>query len=1156
MIQSQLESFAQPFFKRRRLKIFLDNASLTMTADLWASIRQMLIASENLILLLSPGSAQSPWVVREAKFFIDHHGIEKVGLVLLDGMTPWTDGENAIRDERCAIAPEVFDIIAGTGCEPLVLDFRKLRNSHGYLRRHDKQFDEYIATISSKLLNIPKDEIFGKHIRALRHRVMSLTALVLGLAVATVTALWFQQLERSALNKATDLLVKTYRIKGVEERDNHDNPLKAAHYFAKAALNTKNKTTYSNVTFEMSQIIQGGELKFIIDGNNDGMIFNKNKTHAVIWHQNGTLRVWDVLSGKPITPILRHENGIGGVIFTPDEARILTWSNDGSVRFWDAVSGALKAVIYVHEKKINNAIFNHDGTRVVTWSEDGSVKIWNSQNGMVTQILKHNMPFRDVIFNYDESRILTRNFSSLNSDHLALLWDSGNGRLISVLGHEKAVLGTKFSEDGNRIVTWSAGNEARVWNSFNGQPVTQNLKHANPGFKVNVTMKNASTSYKLTGNVVKGATFDKKGERLLTWSNEGTTFIWDLNTSKSIKLSMRGTHDIDDAFFSRDGSRVIGWGGFYVYIWNSNNGEDLITTIEKENDIEGFHRTRETERLLIWDNSGKARVWDYMEGIPITPYLKHNAKIVGGFFSRDETVIITWSSDGSIRLWDMRGNMILPPLWHKGAIKGVMLNKDENTLWAWNNSGEIRAWDINLNAGQPTILDHESVIDDVVFNDEKTKMLVLGGYTARLWNIINGKPLTPPLKHVCTIKGGIFRDKSIITWCHDNSIRYWKSDYKNKIYTEIPINPTTFKTVENIFVTRGRDTIKGAMFDRNRERVLMWFDDVLVVLDTRNIKSDGVKSLFVIKHPEVITAKYSKSGEIIISADKYGIVRLWNAKSGTPLLSPLKHGGLYIWFEVKLNRKENKMLTMGSGRREIRLWDIKSGEQISQPLMDETKVFGLEFSKDDKKMLTWGNDGVARLWDSESGKQILPPLKHGRKKIWARFNNDDSKILTWSSNGNVKLWGSLTGELLISTNNLDKNISDAIFNHDESRILTWGRYNTTIRIWDGYTAEQLMSPIKTHSDLSQVYSTPVNQISLNYDESKIVIIKENSQKAYLWPLTPKTKWSKNNISQYLEYKTGTQLNEQGELQTINADDWRNYFQTKNSDPFYLNEGQK
>jgi hypothetical protein len=78
-LQSGLRRFAKPWWKRRALRVFRDEASLSANPHLWSSIADALDDSGWFVLLLSPEAAQSEWVNREIDYWTEHRPRTRTG---------------------------------------------------------------------------------------------------------------------------------------------------------------------------------------------------------------------------------------------------------------------------------------------------------------------------------------------------------------------------------------------------------------------------------------------------------------------------------------------------------------------------------------------------------------------------------------------------------------------------------------------------------------------------------------------------------------------------------------------------------------------------------------------------------------------------------------------------------------------------------------------------------------------------------------------------------------------------------------------------------------------------------------------------------------------------------------------------------------------
>ena len=90
-----------------------------------------------------------------------------------------------------------------------------------------------------------------------------------------------------------------------------------------------------------------------------------------------TARVWDVATGKALTPPLEHNGLIYAAVFSPDGALVATASHDYTARVWDAATGKPVSPPLVQSSPIAAAAFSPDGTHLVTASYDKTARVWD-----------------------------------------------------------------------------------------------------------------------------------------------------------------------------------------------------------------------------------------------------------------------------------------------------------------------------------------------------------------------------------------------------------------------------------------------------------------------------------------------------------------------------------------------------------------------------------------------------------------------------------------------------------------------------------------------------------------------------------------------------------------------------------------------------------
>ena len=88
-LQSEVQRLGKPWYKRRALRVFRDDTSLSATPHLWPTIEQALEQSRFLIVLASPEAAASPWVGKEIAYWLEHKSVDTLLVALTDGTLAW-----------------------------------------------------------------------------------------------------------------------------------------------------------------------------------------------------------------------------------------------------------------------------------------------------------------------------------------------------------------------------------------------------------------------------------------------------------------------------------------------------------------------------------------------------------------------------------------------------------------------------------------------------------------------------------------------------------------------------------------------------------------------------------------------------------------------------------------------------------------------------------------------------------------------------------------------------------------------------------------------------------------------------------------------------------------------------------------------------------
>jgi WD40 repeat protein len=96
---------------------------------------------------------------------------------------------------------------------------------------------------------------------------------------------------------------------------------------------------------------------------------------AVASYQSG--RIWDALTGKPLTPPFKHGGRLLSVAWSPDGQRVTTAGLSDLGKIWEAATGR-PLLASMWSANFRKAYFSNDGRFVEELGDDGHVRLWDA----------------------------------------------------------------------------------------------------------------------------------------------------------------------------------------------------------------------------------------------------------------------------------------------------------------------------------------------------------------------------------------------------------------------------------------------------------------------------------------------------------------------------------------------------------------------------------------------------------------------------------------------------------------------------------------------------------------------------------------------------------------------------------------------------------
>ena len=184
-LQSVVQKLGKPWYRRRALRVFRDDTSLSATPSLWPSIEQSLGQSRYFVLLASPEAAASKWVNREVAYWLDHKGIETLLIGVTDGELAWDDRAVDFRWHEGVPLPPV--LTGRFAVEPKWVDLTVYRDGAD---KRDAKFTELAADFASAVRGVPKEDLLSQEVRQQRRALTLAWSAAGSLAVLIALASW------------------------------------------------------------------------------------------------------------------------------------------------------------------------------------------------------------------------------------------------------------------------------------------------------------------------------------------------------------------------------------------------------------------------------------------------------------------------------------------------------------------------------------------------------------------------------------------------------------------------------------------------------------------------------------------------------------------------------------------------------------------------------------------------------------------------------------------------------------------------------------------------------------------------------------------------------------------------------------------------------
>ena len=415
------------------------------------------------------------------------------------------------------------------------------------------------------------------------------------------------------------------------------------------------------------------------------MSFSRDGSLLATGSMDGTARVWDLKSGHPRGPAVRHQGFILALAFDAPANRLATASYDSSARIWDVSPDLLSTERLAAPDRIRSLVFSPRGNRMAT-AADQSVLLWNARTLQPTgtPIRLPSTPIA-ILFSPDERLLAVRDATNL----VHLLETSRGEPVCAPLRAEGFAVSMVFNRTGRRLAILTAEGVLRQWDTSTGALVGKPL----PNQRMSTVMTDFGGRF--------GGTepYSPDGKLLAARTESGEIQLIDVATGRPFGGTL-GVRPVSGYAFSPDGALLATVNTREVRLWDLRTRRQRGQTMM----IGGFSLARlqfdpagrtlavqsvDTSRgfggrLHLWDTSGarlQASIPSQEFGLPV-------------LFSPDGRLVVVSSTDGLVRMWEVAGGKSFgPPMRLSGFGMALTFTPDGSLIETHSLDGSVQLWE-------------------------------------------------------------------------------------------------------------------------------------------------------------------------------------------------------------------------------------------------------------------------------------------------------------------------------------------------------------------------------------------------------------------------------------------------------------------------------
>ncbi|HEY1586741.1 MAG TPA: WD40 repeat domain-containing protein, partial [Polyangia bacterium] len=471
--------------------------------------------------------------------------------------------------------------------------------------------------------------------------------------------------------------------------------------------------------------------------------------------------------------------------------------------------------------------------------------------------------------------------------------------------------------------------------------------------------------------------FTADGSAIFVADKRGVLATVDLRTQHRAEIGRQNGHILALAVASDGALVATGSEDHMVYLWNLRD-HSMRAFAGDAGSIFTLHFSPDNRQLASGGSDTTVRVWQLETGVARV-LRGHAASVQSLAYSADGRYLVSTAEDRTARVWET--SELFPDValsGHQNRVVAIAYSPDGRHLATASDDLTVRLW--SLPDGRIEAVHQAGQgVSALTFSPDGARLAIGGDRAIVVWDVRSGAELSRRelLPETCVWSLRFSADGHRLAAATDVGVIYLISD------GELQLLRGAQGTIRVLaFSPDGRTLVSGG----DDHEVSAW-----------DVASGGTRHTLQ-RHADNVTGlAFTPDGKTLISSSWDGTLRLRDLSSGAErsLRAPGKLSRLAL-------SRSGRFVAAAATDGTAALWDLVSGAR--RLLQGHTAaVLSVEFSPDERLLLSSGYDKSARVWDVATGEPVQIARSDGYI-LASAFSSIGAGYATGGEDRFVHLW--------------------------------------------------------------------------------------------------------------------------------------------------------